>query len=295
MAVMYVGRAKQCAAVVAALVALSVAMASAQAPVERHVGALTLLARPNSADNTVAFHASWADGRSSDFTLLDVSEPPPATIPMRLYSATRLLIYTEGHLYIVDALAGSVIDNFYFLGGPRFSPDGRYVAFQRTISRGSSFGDAVYLVYDLEQTASANQMIPGGPFTGIAVFPEENRAMGLYHAAADESQGHQAQSPIVWISNRQFVFVDNLGEATKVVLVDVSQGATAAQVKEIVLNPTAVIYPERLATYQSPAKELNAEAIELVSAVETGITVRLRFHNASMYRVSSVDVRFTLP
>ncbi len=40
---------------------------------------------------------------------------------------------------------------------------------------------------------------------------------------------------------------------------------------------------------------LRAEAIELVPAVETGITVRLRFSGAPKYRFSSVEVRFALP
>jgi hypothetical protein len=109
-------------------------------------------------------------------------------------------------VYLIDLKRPSLVDTIV---GSRLSiaPDGRYIAYRRTVPR-TQTGDDVCLIYDTLKPPHANRMtteiddLARATDSGIAVFPERHRLERNYEVTVDDRVGpHRIRSPLVWIDS----------------------------------------------------------------------------------------------
>lgn len=114
--------------------------------------------------------------------------------------------------------------------------------------------------------------------------------LAQYVSEPVEAEPHRRQSDFVWLSSRLFTFVDGSGDSASLVLVDVTQGASAADVRHVSLDAMNIVDAAKLPTWLTPSRALEPESITLLSSSDTSVTVRLRFAAKRWIRMADVDV-----
>src|SRR5439155_6498865 len=157
----------------------------------------------------------------------------------------RLLITGANDISLFDAHTGEFVDR---IAGFRIveSPDRRYAAYVRLSSKRERWSDDAYLVYDVDQSPTANRMLDALPDmpsrsaaatnVGIAVYPPENVASGLYFAANTEREAHHSASRMLWISSHELVFVDRWQDKAELVVIDLANGMSKPLVHKVALD-----------------------------------------------------------
>jgi hypothetical protein len=166
---------------------------------------------------------------------------------IELRGPDRLLINRADDLSVFDVRTGEFVDR---IAGFRIaeSPDNRYAAYVRLSSKRERWSDDAYLIYDVDQPPAANRMLDSLPDmpsrsapatnAGIAIYPPENAAAGLYFAARTEREGHHSLSTLLWISGHELVFADRWQDKAELVLIDLADGVSKPQVHKVALDST---------------------------------------------------------
>ncbi|MGC4081947.1 MAG: hypothetical protein QM736_07525 [Vicinamibacterales bacterium] len=165
------------------------------------------------------------------------------------------------YLAVLDPDAARVVDEFW---GTRVavSPSARFIAYNQRVPRWAD-ASALYLVYDVSLSPTANRMpdpqgnISDGPRdVGRPVYPNENRTRASYettfYSIREENKDslpppdvldamHELVSPLTWLSENQFAFVDRVGPEFFVVVIDLSAGVEAAKVRTAKIDTTELI------------------------------------------------------
>ena len=241
---------------------------------------------------TFTVHVQRANTRV-DFSLGRIASLD--TLAVVPYQTTRLIFVGDHQIFLFDPSTGVEIDSFMSFDAA-VSPDGRFIAMERMIPlHGGDLGDAVYLVYDVSKSPSLNRV---GNFArddaGTPIYPQENRVAGRYRL--DEITpvtAHTKLSPLVWVTPRQFAFVDNLAAVTKAILVDLSPSALVPDIHEVALDPAEILNLARLpSTVTVPAELLRVDRIDVLSASPSSAVLRLSLRAVPWVRARTVDVHF---
>ena len=203
----------------------------------------------------------------------------------------RLLVTGGDDLSVFDVRSGEFIDR---IAGFRItaSPDHRYAAYVRLSSKRERWSDDVYLVCtNVDQSPTANRMLDSLPDmpdrsapatnAGVAIYPPQNTAAGLYFAAQTEAEAHHLTSTLVWISNHELVFADRCQDKAELVLIDLADGVATPHVHTVALDSTI---DARL----PPTGRFEVPEMSFVSKDDQGVTVSLdRMTSRSATRLAS--------
>lgn len=203
----------------------------------------------------------------------------------------RLVLVTEyfpNVIYVID-IAGAVLVDEFLAARPVISPNARFIAYRKNVSRTEEPGSgAVYLVYDLSKSPEQNRMTSTSSMdnvtdVGIAVYPEWNRTHSSYSVkSSDQGAVHSGQSPIRWLNDEWLVFLHQENSSIRAVALRVTQPVVTRQAA---VN-TAALLPDG----QENAWRVVAETIIPLEVTSTSCRVRFKF--VSGLRLSSLEVEW---
>ena len=206
------------------------------------VGPVTVAAESSSGANVTL---AYPDGRTAPLNkrlLFPVGDA-------KAFGESRLILLSQAHHHraaIVDVESATVIDELS-LGHAAVSPTGRFMAYDAFVPRWAE-SSALYLVYDVSQTPSANRMprqrhraaVHKSYDHGWPVYPPANVARRSYETTtyslrpdADAwaaSKGgrkplHHRASALTWIGDTTLAFVDQCDGIYTLVVADVAAGS----------------------------------------------------------------------
>ena len=241
--------------IVALLVPTGLSTAQNRSTFEATVGRVTITAESSSGANVTL---TYPDGRTAPLNkrlLFPVGDA-------KAFGGSRLILLSQEHHHraaIVDVDSATVIDELSF-GHAVVSPTGRLIAYDAFVPRWAE-SSALYLVYDVSQSPSANRMprqrrraaVHKSYDHGWPVYPPENVTGRSYETPTYAVRGdaaawtpskaapkplHRRASAITWIGESELAFVDECNGAFTLVIADVSSGLTGPKVTTRALDAT---------------------------------------------------------
>ena len=196
---------------------------------------------------------------SSSGAIVTLGYPDGRTLPLnkkllfpvgdaKAFGKSRLILLSQLHHHraaIVDITSATVIDELSF-GHAVVSPTGRFIAYDAFVPRWAE-ASALYLVYDVSQSPSANRMprqrrraaVHKSYDHGWPVYPAANVAGRTYETATysirpeadawSASRGSRAPlnhraSALTWIGDTTLAFVNEANGGYTLVIADVAAG-----------------------------------------------------------------------
>jgi hypothetical protein len=198
---------------------------------------------------------------SSSGAIVTLAHPDGRIVPLnkrllfpvgdvRAFGNSRLILLSHAHHHraaIVDIDSATVIDELSF-GHAVVSPTGRFIAYDAFVPRWAE-SSALYLVYDVSKTPSANRMprqrrratVHKSYDHGWPVYPPANVAGRTYETttysirpeadawaapAGGRKPLHHLASALTWIGDTTLALVDECDGSYTLVIADVAAGLT---------------------------------------------------------------------
>ena len=224
------------------------------------------------------------------------------------YDSQRVSVIVDADLAVVANLAtGAEVDRF-LTSRAAVSPNGRWIAFARRESSMIDKSD-IYLVFDVNASSSANRMTAPSSDdfirlqdAGNAVFPNYAFSGRTYRDPPDgvDVEKHHQRSPLVWIDNNRFVFLDYKRGAQasqdelSAVYVGLQSGALSPDIRVQSLSADEIVNSAALPQGFTGRTASLPTALSVTAIDSTATTAHVKFslEGESFMSATSIEVYF---